>query len=132
MRKYLALMFVLTLGVATGCSKKVAVHPMAISNLDSYAYDLLLVEDAALRSARADFVAGNLPVEAKAPLNAAIAQYNIAQASWKTYHAAGGDATKLQQALDALVTAVGEVQKLLGKSPAPISWNARHSQEVAA
>lgn len=120
MKKYLALVFVLVLGIATGCGKKVPIHTGAVSNLDSYAYDLLLVEQSAIKSARADFAAGNLPAEAKAPLNAAIAQYNTTQAAWQTYHASGGDGTKLQEALNSLVSAVAEVQKLLGKAPAPI------------
>ena len=36
----------------SGCAKKVSVHPGAISNLDSYSYDILIVEQDAINNAR--------------------------------------------------------------------------------
>lgn len=131
MRKYLALICLLSLGIASGCAKKVAIHPGAVSNIDSYSYDLLIGEQSALTQASADFKAGNLPSEAKAPLNAAIASYNVALAAWQSYHASGGDASKLQAATSALIAAVGELQKVLGKNPATVSGILAF-QEVAA
>lgn len=122
MRKYLALVCLLSLGISSGCAKKIAVHTNAVSNLDSYAYDLLIVEQDSISQARRDFQAGNLPAEAKAPLNAAIAQYDTTLAAWNSYHASQGDATKLQEALNALVATVGELQKILGKKPGPVTW----------
>jgi len=70
-----------------GCAKTVAVHPGAISNLDSYAYDLLIVEQDSINTAKAQYQAGQLPASAKTALNAAIDQYNITEATWQSYHA---------------------------------------------
>jgi hypothetical protein len=103
-----------------GCGKKVAVHPGAISNLDSYAYDVLLAEQDVLNQAKSDYQAGTLGDNAKAPLNAAIAQYNVTQDLWQTYHATGAGADKLSQAVAVLVTLLGDIQKLRGKSTAPV------------
>src|SRR5258708_30301848 len=108
------LTIVLLLSLLTGCAKfKIAVHPGAISNLDSYAYDVLLVEQDTINQARTAFLAGQLPANAKQPLNAAIDQYNIAEAAWQNYHANGAGQPALQSALDALVTVVGDLIKLL-------------------
>ena len=113
-----------------GCHKQAQVHPGAISNIDSYAYDILLVEQDAITSAKAAYLAGSLPPASKGPLNIAIAQYNVTQASWQAYHAGGGDATKLQQSLTALVAAVGELQKLIKptQKPVQISWLISHKE----
>lgn len=105
--------------VTLGCHKQVAVHPGAVSNLDSYTYDVLLVEQDAISTAKTAYLAGNLPPAAKDPLNYAIAQYNTTQAAWQAYHSGGGDATKLQQALTSLVAAVGELQKIIKPSQKP-------------
>lgn len=125
MLKRIKLVPFLLILVLLGCAKKVEVHPGAISNLDSYTFDLLLVEQDALNQAKADFQAGKLPVAAKDALNYAISQYNITQAAARAYHDGGGDATKLQQALASLVAAVGELQKLIAptKKPVPIAAN---------
>lgn len=105
-----------------------AVHPGSVSNVDSWAYDILTVEQDAINQARTDFKAGNLPASAKEPLNTAIAQYNVALAAWQSYHAGlTTDATALQNSVNALVGAFGEVQKLIGKKPASLGsllkWN---------
>src|SRR5438132_13501491 len=70
-RLYLKLFAVGLLAFATvGCHKKVvATHPGAISNLDSYAYDILLVEQDALNDAVAKYKAGQLPMGTKDVLN---------------------------------------------------------------
>ena len=102
----------------TGCAKKVvAVHPGAISNYDSYAYDILTVEQGAINTAKAAFMAGTLPADAKDKLNAAIVQYNLTLAAWQGYHAAGGDSTALQQAIATLVSSVGALQAILHSAP---------------
>lgn len=111
----------LSLVLMAGCQKTVTVHPGAISNFDSYAYDILLVEQDAINTARAEFTAGQLPAAARDPLNAAIDQYNAAQTVWQSYHATGQGQSALQNALTALVAAVGELQKLMNKpAPAPV------------
>ena len=107
----------------TGCSyihKTVPVHPGAISNLDSYAYDVLLAEQDAINTARAQYLGGTLPPGAKAPLNAAIDQYNVTMSAWKSYHLSGQGETVLQQALNALVAAVGSLEKVLQKQPSSV------------
>lgn len=123
MRKYLALICLLTIGIATGCAKKVPIHPGAVSNVDSYTYDMLLVEQPALESAKADFLAGKLPEGAKDPMNAAIVQFNTTYAAWDAYHkGVSTDADKLQASVNALVAAVAALQKALNKPPAPVTF----------
>lgn len=132
MRKRIKLLSFLLILALLGCAKKVGVHPGAVSNLDSYAYDVLLVEQDVLTQAKADFTAGKLPPQAKDPINAAVNQYNVTQAAWQSYHAGGGDATTLQQALASLVAAVGEVQKLIAPSKKPVVISANLSLRRAA
>ncbi len=109
------------LALSSGCAKLrgPSIHPGAVSNLDSYAYDLLLVEQDSINQARALYLSNSLPATAKVPLNDAIKQYNVTLAAWAAYHATSQGADKLQQALDSLVAAVGEVQKILNKKATP-------------
>lgn len=106
---------------ALGCAKKISIHPGAISNFDSYAYDVLLVEQDVLNQAKADFASGALPASSKGVINGAITQYNTTQDLWQTYHATGAGADKLDQALALLVTLIGDIQKMRGKSATPIT-----------
>jgi len=105
----------------TGCAKKISIHPGSISSLDSYAFDILLVEQDAINQAKTTYLSGGLPPEAKAPLNVAIDQYNAAEAAWQNYHKTGAGQSTLQQALDALVIGVGTLQNILHKTPTPVS-----------
>jgi hypothetical protein len=100
------------------CRKgQITTHPGAVSNLDSYAYDLLLVEQDAINEARNQFSAGKLPADAKGPLQAAIGQYNTTVSVWQDYHANHNKSdSALQDALTALVDVVGNLQKSLGKT----------------
>lgn len=107
-----------TMLATVGCGKKVTVHPGAISNLDSYAYDVLLTEQDVLNEAKADVLAGTL--NAKDQVNAAIKQYNLTEDLWQTYHATGQGADVLSQAAAALVTLLGDIQKIRGKSAKPV------------
>ncbi len=120
-RLYVGLIITLAFIVVgqSGCLKKLAIHPGSISSLDSYAYDLLLVEQDSINQARALYLSNSLPATAKVPLNDAIKQYNVTLAAWSAYHATTQGADKLQQALDSLVAAVGEVQKILNKKATP-------------
>jgi hypothetical protein len=113
MRKRLKLVPLLLILAVLGCQKKIAIHPGAISNLDSYTYDVLLVEQDVLQQAKTQYLTDQLPQAAKEPLNYAINQYNVTQVAWQAYHGGAGDATKLQEALSALVAAVGEVQRVI-------------------
>jgi len=124
MKNILSLLLCLIL---SGCAAKSTTHPGATA-IDSYAYDVLLVEQAALNSAKDAYSAGTLPPAAKNPMNIAIQQYDAANTLWQSFHAAGGtgDATALQQALDLLNSAVTTLQQILGKPavvlpPKPVS-----------
>lgn len=115
MRKLIAaLLPILLLAMLfSGCAAKgVKVHPNQLNDFDGYAYDTLITAQAALEGAR-DKVAA-YPA-AKPVLNQAIAAFNLAEASYKTYHTTGGgDTSQLQQQLLAVVSAVAEVQKAFG------------------
>lgn len=113
-----ALLVLLTLTML-GCQKNAVSHPGAISSFDSWSYDVLLTEQAVINQARADYLAGKLPPQAKEPLNIAIRQFNVAQAGWKAYHESGGDAPALQQTLNGLIAAVAQLQKVLGQKAEP-------------
>ena len=113
------LLLIALLIVLTGCAKHIPIHPGSISNLDSYAYDSLLIEQDIINGAKAQFASGAVnSADFKHVLNIAITQYNVAEEQWQLYHKSGANAAALQQALDALVLAVGQVQEYLGKKPA--------------
>lgn len=125
MKTWLAIVTVLLMFVdGTGCSylhkNAPPVHPGAISNLDSYSYDILLAEQAAINNARAQYMGGSLPASAKGPLNAAIDQYNVTMSAWQSYHANGQGETALQQAINSLIAAVGALEKALQKQPTSV------------
>jgi hypothetical protein len=64
------------------------VHPGAMNQVDSAAYDALLVAESAIDQGRTDFQAGRLPAEARDALNALVDTYNVARTSWLTYRGA--------------------------------------------
>ena len=100
--------------MGTGCGRQVhAVHPGAINAFDSYSYDTLLVAQAAIEQAKTDIA--KYP-NAKAPLNQAIASYNIAETSYVAYHASAGtiDTAALQKALQDLTAALAQMQTAFG------------------
>jgi hypothetical protein len=121
--KLRAWVVILTLLSGIGCAKKAsAPHPGAISNLDSFSYDVLLTEQAVLNQAKAELQAQTIPASTKPFLNAAINQYNVAEEAWQGYHASQQGADKLQLAINALITAVAALQKEIGRpAPGPIS-----------
>lgn len=121
MKRYLITLVLLLPLLTVGCHKApIPVHPGAISNVDSYGYDVLLVEQDAIASARASYVAGTLPAGAKVYLNGAITQYNTTLAAWQAYHAAGGNSSVVEQAISALIAAVAQLQQVLGKAPGTV------------
>ena len=108
---------------AAGCNKYV-VHPGSASTFDSQAYDSLLVAQAAIDSAKAEYAAGQIPPSSKDLLNKAIGVYDIAQAAWHTYHdtaasASTGDTSKLQAELtddlNQLSAAISQFEQSIGK-----------------
>lgn len=111
MKRLSSLLFIVTF--LAGCQPKPALHPGSISSLDSYAYDILLIEQDTLNNAKAEFAAGKLPAAAKDPLNAAITQYNLTEAAWRSYHSGGAGETVLQKAVAALVAAMGDLERAI-------------------
>lgn len=111
--------------LAAGCSSnKYVVHPGSVSSFDSQAYDSLLVAEAAIDAAKAQYAAGQIPAASKDLLNKAIGIYDIAQASWHTYHdtaasASSADVSKLQAQLtddlNQLSQAISVFEQSVGK-----------------
>lgn len=103
---------------STGCQKNpVVIHQGAANITDSNLYDSLLVIQAAVEEARAQFA--SVPA-AKEKLNQAIASYNLALNAYRSYHAAalaGGvpDATVVQERIAAVTTAVQNLLREFGK-----------------
>ena len=94
------------------------VHPGAINQIDSAAYDALLVAENAIDQGRKDYQAGRLPAEAQDALNVLIRSYNVARASWLTYRdaigtnvPAGPYVQELNKSLTDLADAIRNVQR---------------------
>lgn len=86
----------------SACTKNYQVHPGSASTFDSQSYDALLVADSSIKEAKADITAGTLPASSIGPANEVIKAYNVARASYITYHnaaLAGSDTAKLQAQL---------------------------------
>lgn len=114
----LAILLVATVGCQSSCATR-APRSGALTQLDSDAYDALLVAQAALSEGKRAYAAGELPPEAKDVINNAGKAYNIARASWLTYRDAvatgkGDDLArgKLNADVVELTAAVANVFKL--------------------
>ena len=70
------------------CAAHYTIHPGALNKTDSETYDALLIAEAAIDQARADYQAKRLPVEAKNAFDALIRSYNLARQSWLAYRGA--------------------------------------------
>src|SRR5262245_39352821 len=95
--KLLSLVLCVTLGIG-GCAAR-PIHPGAADKTDSAAFDILLVYDDAIKSAKADLAAGTLPDAVKPVLNKFIDGYNVLRKATDAYHTA---ALNGQQPADAL------------------------------
>ena len=77
---------------ASASAAHYSVHPGALNQTDSAAYDALLIAETTIDQARLDFQAGQLQEEAKtAALEAfdvLVRSYNVARESWLTYRGA--------------------------------------------
>jgi len=73
---------------ASACATAYRIHPGALNQTDSVAYDSLLAASSAIDQARADYKTHQLPEDTKGPLNALIHSYNVARDSWLTYRGA--------------------------------------------
>lgn len=114
MRKGLTIAFLaLTL---VGCHKQVAAPvPGQLNTFDAYVYRVLYDSQAALNSFKASPSASNPQV--KPILNQAISDYDIVQAAYEVWHAAGGTGsttaitqgiTKLQNDITGIAAAGGK------------------------
>ena len=74
--------------VTPACAMHYTVHPGALNQADSEAYDTLLIAESTIDQARLDFKSGQLPAGAKPALDALVSSYNIARNSWLTYRGA--------------------------------------------
>ena len=81
----LALLIPFSMGTAACAAVHYTVHPGALSQTDSAAYDVLLVAKAAIDQARTDYEAGKLPAGTRDGLNTLIRSYNVAREAWLTY-----------------------------------------------
>jgi hypothetical protein len=115
----LSLVLVLLLASCGAFRAPVAPRSGALTQLDSDAYDGLLVSQAAISEAKRAYAAGELPPSAKGVINRAGEAYNVARASWLTYRDAvaagkGDDEArgKLNADVLALTAAVADVFKL--------------------
>ena len=82
------LLLVLVVLSTAACSAHYKPHPGALNNVDSTAYDALLVAEAAIDQARMENQTRPLAAEAKDALNSLIDAYNMARAAWLTYRGA--------------------------------------------
>src|SRR3989442_14530745 len=74
--------------VTPACAMHYTVHPGALNQVDSAAYDTLLIAESTIDQARLDFKSGQLPAGAKPALDALVRAYNAARESWLTYRGA--------------------------------------------
>lgn len=92
----------IVLVILAACVAHYAVHPLAVSAADSAAYDVLLVAETAIDQARLDLKAGQLPDNAREPLNTLITAYNLTRDTWLTYRGAVTTDVPAQNYLDQL------------------------------
>ena len=121
---------------ATSCSAHYTIHPGALNQTDSSAYDALLIAETTIDQARLDLQAGQLLDEAKTALAALIRSYNLARATWLTYR--GAIATnvpsqvyfdQLTQNLSDLTDAIRKFQSVGGPSDSEEAATAAYLQD---
>jgi hypothetical protein len=111
----------IAMSLLVACATKITpttLPPGALNTLDAQAYVDLMGAQSALNAVKADYAAGKLPQNAvtKQALNAAIAAYNTAEASWQAYHAGkSNDIAGMQAAVTAAVQAVASLITLVSK-----------------
>jgi hypothetical protein len=102
---------------ATTTTPPAALAPGAVNQFDQDSYAALMAAQASLNSLKASYTSDPGGLAAlKAPLNQAIADYDIAEIAYQTYHAAAltGSSTTAQQT--AVTTALTNVQSDLQKA----------------
>ena len=83
-----AVSLMLLLLLAACAANRYTVHPGALNQADSITYDTLLVAEAAIDAARADFKAGQLPDSTKPAFDTLVRSYTVAREAWLTYRGA--------------------------------------------
>ena len=81
------LLFPLALSTSA-CAARYTMHPGALNETDSQTYDALLIAEAVINEARAEYQAKRLPIQAKNAFDTLIRSFNIARQSWLTYRGA--------------------------------------------
>jgi hypothetical protein len=106
MKRTLVVALALALSFA-GCAKKVAAPlPGAINSFDQMSYTTLMDAQAGINAVKADVASGKVALTAaqKGVLNQAIADYNIAEASYQAYHSGStSDTAGLTAAINQIV-----------------------------
>jgi hypothetical protein len=81
--------------LAAGCANRAATAPVPgqLNNYDAFAYRVLADAQAALNAFRADVTSGKVAETStiKTYFNQASSDYNIAEAAYTAWHAAGGN-----------------------------------------
>lgn len=75
-------LLVLLIFPTAACAARIAVHPGALNVADSAAYDTLIIASSMIDQARTE----QIPPGVKAALNRLVQSYNVARASYLTYH----------------------------------------------
>lgn len=98
-----------------GCKQVAASLPTgALNTFDADSYESLMVAQATLNTLKADAPAIEVSVpQFKTVLNQAIADYNIAENAWQTYHDGGANGPAVTTALSTLATDILKVQGLI-------------------
>lgn len=113
MKLKIVLLLILAAGMF-GCATKPAspTLPGAINSFDQTSYQTLMDAQAAIAAVKMDVSSGKITLTAgqKSVLNQAISDYNVAEASWQTYHAgATNNVADLTAAINALVADVAAI-----------------------
>lgn len=105
-RQITALIALLAALVVSGCGS--ARHPGAVSELDSDAYDALLMAQGVIEQAREEHEAGELPPQALFPLERLRTSYNAALDLWVLYRNGPDDGLeqRLSDSIESMLTAV--------------------------
>jgi hypothetical protein len=94
---------------ATACGAHYQIHPAALNQTDSAAYDTLLIAETTIDQARVEYQAGRIPLDTKDALDALVKSYNVARESWLTYRGAITTNVPAQTYFDKLTTNLSDL-----------------------
>ena len=115
-----ASLLVLCAFCSSGCAAlHYDVHPGSLNATDSAAYDTLLIAQAVIEQARADYQDQQLPPDTKGVINTLVQSYTVARESWLTYRGAIGTnvpsdqyVQQLNKNLTDLITAIQAINEV--------------------